>query len=349
MKGWKSILVIPNTSIKEALKIIDSFPPKIALVVDKNKRLLGTVTDGDVRRAMLKNISLEESVQNVMNTNPITASIKASKMDIAKIIQGKKLRQIPILDEGGHVIDLRTADNMLEPKEHNNLVVLMAGGMGTRLKPLTSAYPKSLLRVGGKPILESIIENFKEYGFHRFYISVNYKSKMIEDYFRDGSKWNVQIHYLKEKEQLGTAGALSLLPERPVEPLLVMNGDLLTKVNFHHILDFHYDNESQATMAIGEYDFQVPYGVVKLNENEFVGLDEKPVKRFFINAGIYILEPEVLDIIPKKKFINMTDVFKLLIKKGFKTTTFPIREYWIDIGQISDLDQANGDYKKIFK
>jgi len=348
MEDWKSLLVSIHTSVIDVLKVIETNPSKIALVVDKNIRLLGTVTDGDVRRAMLKNISLKEPVQMIMNTSPTTASINVSQQKITNIMKDTKLCQIPILDEENCVVGLTIMNEMLIPEKKDNLVVLMAGGIGSRLQPLTNEYPKSLMKVGGKTILETIIENFIVHGFHRFYISVNYKSQMIEDYFGDGSKWGVIIHYLKEKKRLGTAGSLSLLPEIDSEPLIVMNGDLLTKINFQQFLDFHGENMSQATMAVVEYDFKVPYGVVEIEESSLISIDEKPVQNFFINAGVYLLEPTVLDYVPKNSFIDMTSIFKMLIEKGLKTTVFPIREYWLDIGQVKDLDRANGEYKKVF-
>jgi NDP-sugar pyrophosphorylase family protein len=224
----------------------------------------------------------------------------------------------------------------------------MAGGLVNRLRPLTDECPKPMLKVGNKPLLETIVENFIEYGFHRFYISVNYMADVVESYFGDGSRWGVDIEYLHEEHRLGTAGALSLLPETPTEAILVMNGDLLTKVNFKQLLDFHYGHQAQATMCVREYDFQVPYGVVKIDGQRITSIDEKPIQRFFVNAGIYVLEPEALDLISSNIFFDMTTLFEKLIELKKEPAVFPIREYWLDIGHLADYNRANGEYRDIF-
>lgn len=348
MKDWKFTLISPKTPILEAIRIVDTSALQIALVVDEDRRLLGTITDGDVRRAILRQISLEEPVEKIMFTSPTVANVQNEREEILSMMYRKELRHIPVVDDAGRVVNLKSLMDMVQPHSRENLVVLMAGGLGTRLRPLTKDCPKPLLKVGSKPILETILENFIDSGFYRFYISVNYKAEMIQSYFGDGSKWGVQIDYLRENKQLGTSGALKLLPECPVEPFIVMNGDLLTKVNFQQLLDFHCEYQAQATMAVREYDFQIPYGVVQVQDNYLAGLDEKPVHRFFVNAGIYVLEPEVLKLIPKNRFFNMTDLFDQLLESNLKATTFPLREYWLDIGQLKDFDQANGEYYQYF-
>ena len=221
----------------------------------------------------------------------------------------------------------------------------MAGGLGSRLQPLTEDKPKPLLSVGDKPILETILESFIEQNFRRFYISVNYKADAIKKHFADGGRWNAEIRYLEEETRLGTAGALDLIPERPELPLLVMNGDLLTRVNFRDLLDYHLDQKAQATMCVREYDFQVPFGVVEIEDHHILSIDEKPVHRFFVNAGIYVLEPGLIDLIPKGEYFDMTDLFARAIEKGHETQAFPIHEYWIDVGRIDDLDRANHDHE----
>jgi len=347
MKDWKKTLVKPSDPIIEVIKIIDSGALQIALVVDEDRRLLGTVTDGDVRQAILRQLSLQEPVEKIMCTSCTVSSIHDDREKTLSIMRQKELRHIPIVDDSGRVMDLKILMDIVKPQVRENLVILMAGGLGTRLKPLTNDCPKSLLKVGGKPILEIILDNFIEYGFHRFLISVNYKAEMIEDHFGGGSKWDVEIRYLRENKQLGTAGALSLLSERPTQPFFVMNGDLLTKVNFQQLLDFHNQYQGQTTMAVREYDFQVPYGVVEVRKSQLVGINEKPVHRFFVNAGIYVLEPEVLDLVPRNQFFNMTDLFDRALERNFRTAMFPVREYWLDIGQIQDLERANGEFIKI--
>jgi NDP-sugar pyrophosphorylase family protein len=223
-------------------------------------------------------------------------------------------------------------------------VVLMAGGMGTRLHPLTQQHPKPLLKVGEKPIIQTIIENFVTQGFSQFRICINYLGEKIKAFCGDGSHWDVQIEYIEEDKRLGTAGALSLLPQRPEKPFFVMNGDVLTKVDFVRLLRFHEKQQNLATMCIREYRYQIPYGVVKLERHRIVELKEKPVEYYNINAGVYLLEPVVLDYIPQNKYFDMTHLFELMMEKNLQVGSFPLREYWMDVGRKEDFDQADIDY-----
>jgi len=347
-KSWRSIIISPKTSIFEAIRLVEISALQIALVLDENGRLLGTVTDGDVRRGILKGLSMEEPVAKIMFTSPAVASIHDDEEKIFSLMRRKQLGHIPVVDDKGRVVDLKVMMNIIGQQTMDNHVILMAGGSGTRLRPLTNDCPKALLKVGGKFLLETILDSLIASGFHRFYVSINYKAGMIEDFLGNGSKWNVEIDYLREGESLGTAGALSLLPERPKSSFLVMNTDLLTKVDFKKLMDFHTEHKVHATMAVREYDIQVPFGVVKIEGSDLAGIDEKPLHRFFVNAGIYVLEPDILDLVPQNQFFNMTDLFELIILKNLRTTAFPIREYWLDIGEIKDFKKANGEYHKFF-
>jgi len=348
MKNWQNVTVDPATRIIDALKVIEKSALQIALVVSGHRKLLGTVTDGDVRRAILKNIKLTDRVDRIMQKSPVTAGLEASESEVLALMKKYKIRQIPIINSSRQVVDLKVLVEMIDEKRPENPVIIMAGGLGTRLRPLTDDCPKPLLKIGDKPLLEIIIQNLHEYGFTDFYITLNYKAKMISSYFGDGSRWNVSINYIHEQKPLGTAGALSLLPETPSRPALVMNGDLLTKVNFTQLFDFHADNKSLATMCVRQYDFEVPYGVVVADKQHFVSLDEKPVQRFFVNAGIYVLNPDVFEFIPDNEPFDMTTLFNKLIEKGHPAVVFPIHEYWMDIGHISDYKVANGEYDKHF-
>lgn len=348
MTAWKDILVLPETSIREAIQVLDKSAKQIVLVVDGNNHLVGTVTDGDIRRGILKGISLDDPTRRVMNSAPTVARIDEGRESILATMQRKRLHHIPLVDENRRVMGLETLGELIQSDTRENWVVLMAGGTGSRLRPLTDKCPKPMLKVGNKPLLETILENFIEYGFHQFYISVNYMADVVKSYFGNGSPWGVDISYLHEDQRLGTAGALSLLPEKPKEALLVMNGDLLTKVNFKHLLDFHFGHHAQATMCVREYDFQVPYGVVKIDDHRITSVDEKPVHRFFVNAGIYVLEPEALDLISSNTYFDMPTLFEKLIERKKETVVFPIREYWLDVGQLADYDRANGEYREIF-
>lgn len=346
MKNWKEILIEPETSIKRAIEVIDNSALQIAIVVNQDKCLLGTVTDGDIRRGILKGISLEETVDKVMNTSP-TVVRENEKDKILFVMRSKKLRHVPVVNSENRIIGLEILEELLQQDKRNNLVVLMAGGLGSRLRPLTNDCPKPLLKIGSKPILQTILESFVDSGFSKFYISVNYKAEMIEEYFGTGFKWGVDIKYLHETQSMGTAGALGLLPEKPKDPIIVMNGDLITNVNFQRLLEFHLENKAQATICVREYDFKVPYGVVKVDNNRLVGIDEKPVHKFFVSAGIYVLEPKILDLIPRDSFYDMPTLYERLIKLNYETIAFPIREYWLDIGHMDDFEKAKGDYKEV--
>lgn len=348
MSAWKEILVPPETSIRDAILVLDKSSKQIVLVVDGNHRLLGTVTDGDIRRSILKGMSLDDSIQGIMNPDPTVAVMDEGREIILAAMQSNGLHHIPLVDENRRVIGLETLDELIQPRARENWVVLMAGGLGSRLRPLTDECPKPMLKVGNKPLLETILENFIAYGFHKFYISVNYMADVVKSYFGDGSRWGVDICYLHEDQRLGTAGALSMLPKKPAESLLVMNGDLLTKVNFKQLLDFHSGHQAQATMCVREYDFQVPYGVVKIDGHRIISIDEKPIQRFFVNAGIYVLEPDVLNLISSNAYFDMPTLFEQLIGSKKETAVFPIREYWLDVGQLADYDRANGEYRDIF-
>lgn len=350
MADWKRTLLSPDSVIADAIKVIDDSALQICLVVDDTERLLGTVTDGDIRRALLRGLGLEVPIDAIMKRDPLTAKPKTGREKLLAIMADSMLRQIPLLDADGRVVGLALIDELIRPAcGRRNPVVLMAGGIGSRLMPLTKSAPKPLLSVGDKPLLETILETFVEQNFRRFFISVNYKAHMIRDHFGDGRKWDADIRYLEEDRPLGTAGALRLIPERPDEPMIVMNGDLLTRVNFQHLLDYHRQSAAKATMCVREYDFEVPFGVVEIEDNRIRSLDEKPVHSFFVNAGIYVLDSEVVDLIPAGETCDMTTLFESLIGEGLPAAAFPIREYWLDVGSADQLKQANWEFETLFE
>ena len=350
MKNLDGYKVRLDTSIHDALQIIDHRGGQIALVVDGGQKLLGTITDGDVRRGILSGIDVQCPVSMIMNAEPVKAKPSDDRQFILSILRQNKLRHVPIVDDAGCLLGLETLDDLQRPPCRENMVLLMAGGLGSRLKPLTNECPKPMLRIGGRPILETIILNFIEYGFKKFVISLNYKADMIREYFSDGHQWEVSIQYIEEDERLGTAGSLRLLPETQSSlPIIVMNGDVLTKVNLDHFLDFHASNHSKATMGVREYNFQVPYGVLKLDHHQVVEIEEKPIHNFFVNAGVYVLDQDVLNCLPDERRFEMPGLFKQLMKAGHHTVAFPIREYWLDIGQPDNLKQAHGDFKDVFE
>jgi NDP-sugar pyrophosphorylase family protein len=318
-------------------------------VVDQTRKLLGTITDGDVRRGILRGIQLSDSVVKIMNAHPVIARQSDEKHAIFTLMRNKAIRQIPIINQLDQVCDIEFLDDILSTNKKQNAVVLMAGGLATRLRPLTNDCPKPMLEVGGKPILETIITSLIQYGFQKFYISVNYLASHIQDYFGDGSKWGIQILYLHEIDKMGTAGSLSLLPEGIRDPILVMNSDLLTKVDFNKLLEFHYEQEAVATMCVREFDYTIPYGTCKLENNYIVDVIEKPTHKFFINAGVYLLEPSTLRNIQNNTYLDMPNFFSALIKKNHAIAAFPIREYWLDIGQLSDFERARKEYHYVFE
>jgi NDP-sugar pyrophosphorylase family protein len=320
---------------------------RMAIVVDESNKLLGILNDGDIRRALLEGYSLEDSIEKIYNKTPLICNMNDSKnMIIQKAIK-RKVYQIPIVDNDNRLIDVEDLATLLTNVNRKNKVILMAGGLGTRLRPLTEDTPKPLLKVGTKPILQTIIENFENYGFKDIILSVNYKADMIKEYFKDGSEFRVNIEYLEEDKRLGTAGALSLLKEKPNEPFFVMNADLLTNVNFTHLLDFHSFGNSMATMCVREYDFQVPYGVIKTDGDKISSIVEKPVHKFFVNAGIYLLSPKVLEYIPDDTFYDMPTLFDKLIQENKNVLSFPIHEYWLDIGKMEDFHRAQSEFNNL--
>jgi NDP-sugar pyrophosphorylase family protein len=224
----------------------------------------------------------------------------------------------------------------------------MAGGKGTRLAHLTQTCPKPMLKVGDKPLLETIIERFRAQGFSNFCISLNYLGDMISDHFGDGGPWDVKITYVREDEPRGTAGALSLLENRPVDPIIVLNGDILTRMDFGALLAFHREHEAAATVCLREYRFQVPYATVELDGPRIQRLLEKPVQSYLVNAGVYCLDPEVLGLVPREGRVDMPDLLNALMEQGRPVGSFPIHEYWLDIGQMQDFHTAQTDYRRLF-
>lgn len=344
LKNINNILVKPDASLRDAIACIDNSGLKLALIAHENGCLAGILTDGDVRRAMLRNFDLSTPVSEVMNSKPITAHISTPIRELLVLMRRDVLHHIPLLDDNQKLVDVVTIDELSGLSERPNWVVLMAGGLGERLRPLTNDCPKPMLRIGGKPILESIVESFVDQGFRKFYLSVNYLAEAIQDYFGDGHRHGVEIRYLHEKKKLGTAGGLSLLPECPSNPLVVMNGDLLTRVRFDQMLCFHEEHASMATMAIREYNIQIPYGVVNVDGIRIASIDEKPLQRFFVNAGIYALSPEALRFIPADMAFDMPSLFEKLQASGQLTSGFPLREYWLDIGRLEDFERAQNEW-----
>ncbi|MEW6593979.1 MAG: nucleotidyltransferase family protein [Thermodesulfobacteriota bacterium] len=341
----RNFFVPENATIREALQVINSTDKLIALVVDRDERLIGTVTDGDIRRGLINGLNLDDKVAQVCKRTPVTASINDSREEILRKMRTYSVNQMLVVDEDGRVIRVDFADDQfLHSSTRNNIVVLMAGGLGMRLRPLTEDCPKPMLPLGGKPILRHIIDNFLNIGYHRFVISVNYRREVIKDYFGNGAWLGCDIQYLEEDQPLGTAGALSLLPSRPDKPFFVMNTDLLTTLNFVHLMDFHNEHTGAGTICVKEYCYEVPFGVIQTDNQRVTRLAEKPVHRFQINAGIYVLDPAALDMVPKNQLFHMTSLIQQLLNNDHPVFSFPVVEEWLDVGRPSDLEKAQCDY-----
>ena len=348
MIDFLQICLLSDSTIEKALSVIDSGAVKIALVVDTDNKLLGTLSDGDIRRGLLRKKTLNETIKNIYFKDPITAKKGSYREDLLCLCSINKIDQVPIIDDDRKVIGLFVKDDKLSKKQYENNVVLMVGGLGTRLRPLTKNTPKPMLHVGDKPILQTIVKGFVDSGFTNITMCLGYKSNVIQDYFQDGSDFGASIDYIVEEKRMGTAGALTLLKKKLNKPFFVMNGDLLTNVNFENMLDFHELNDSKATMCVREYDIEVPYGVVNINNEKITSIEEKPIHSFFVNAGIYLLESECIGLIPDNEFYDMPSLFEELIKNNRKTISFPLKEYWLDVGRIVDYERANLDYSSFF-
>ena len=349
MKNWEKILAKKDITIHSVLEILDKTAKQFVVIVDDNNRLIGTVTDGDIRRGLLAGVLIQEKVERVMNLKPITLLKSSSKKEIFKVMQKHGIHHLPLVDDHMIVSEIISLDELINVEKKENHVVLMAGGLGARLASLTAKCPKPMLKIGEKPILETIIETFKDHGFYKFIISVNYMSEVIEDYFKDGSEFGIEIKYLKENLRLGTAGALSLYDCNNGLPFIVMNGDLLTKINFTELLEFHQQRNNQATMCLRQYYHQIPFGVVTTHNDRISKIEEKPVRSYFVNGGIYVLNPEVISYIPKDVFFDMPTFFERLIELEKSVGAFPFYEYWIDIGRLDDYERAHSEFVEYFK
>jgi dTDP-glucose pyrophosphorylase len=348
MRDWHRVLIKPTDNLSKSIRVLHDGGLRVALVVDQDKKLLGTVTDGDIRRALISNISMDAVITLAMNAHPTTASVNMKKQEILALMEVDDLLHMPILDKHGVLCNLLTLQQLYKKPVRDNPVFIMAGGFGTRLHPLTKETPKPLLKVGDKPILDTIIEQFTNFGFSNFYISTHYMSEKIQNNFIDKDLGDINIKFIHEENPLGTAGSLGLLPEDISElPMIIMNGDLLTKVDFSRLLDFHEENKAEATMCVREYDFQVPYGVIRIEDNKVGEIKEKPIHSFFVNAGIYVLNHSLVQKVDGKSYLDMTGFLESELNTG-GVSAFPIHEYWLDIGQIDEYDKANRDIHSIF-
>jgi len=346
---WQQVVIGPETSLLNTIEVIDLGALQIALVVDDSQRLIGVATDGDIRRALIRGLTLEHPVREVMNKRPKVASLQDSKSQLIAMMEGHHLYQLPVVDNEGRIVRLESLQALYKQPSFPNPVFLMAGGFGKRLRPYTDECPKPLLEIGGKPILETIIENFVKSGFKEFFIAVHYKAQQIKDYFSDGSRWGISITYIDELEPMGTAGAIGLMPpDLPDVPLIVMNGDILTQVDFSRLLAYHNEQQAIATLCVRQYDYQIPYGVVIANHQRLSRIEEKPIQTCLANAGIYVLDHSLIKTISGQEKLDMPTLLNQQVALGETVSMFAVNDYWLDIGREADFLRAQGEFAQYF-
>ncbi len=347
MNNLEDYIINNDATLLQAMDIINSNKAKIALIVNNDGRLLGTITDGDIRRAILKRKDLQTLAKEIMNKDFFATGIDKDYKNIQKIIVEKGISYVPVLDNNDKLVDLLSFNNIKEKKSSEVSVIIMAGGKGTRLKPYTDNCPKPMIKVCGKPMLELILEKCIASGFSKFYFSVNYLKEQIISYFGDGKVWDVDIKYLIEDKPLGTAGSLSLFKEFNEEPILVINGDVLTTFDFNKMLDFHLKNNLDATLAVREEYLKFPYGVVEIDGIKLKSFQEKPILKKLVNAGVYVLSKKLFSYIKNNTFSDMPDLLSYAKLNNGSVGVFPLHEYWIDIGRPETLEKAHKEWDEL--
>jgi len=337
----EKLIYTETTTLEDAIQILDSVGYGVLPVVDTNNTLIGLITDSDIRKAVL-NKRLE--LDGIINKNPIAKDYRLPRKQLINFLRSICRKHLPLIDENNKYVDILILDE-LEFNTKPNHVIIMAGGLGSRLGDLTKKMPKPMLRVGKKPVLENIITSFSDEGFTKFHVSVNYKSEIIKEYFKDGSEFGVEIQYVEENKRLGTAGALSLIEDEFEHPVFVINGDILTTMNYESLLKFHGENNADMTLCTRTYDYQIPYGVVVSENERIVSLEEKPRYNYSVNAGIYLINPSLLKLLPFNTYYDITDFISLLLEKGYKICSYEISDYWLDIGRVEDYQKAQDDMK----
>lgn len=341
----QSFILNNKSKIFEVISNLNESGYFITLIVDSSNKLLGTITDGDIRRGLLTGKTVDDLAIDIMVPNPVISYIDSSDDYNKKLMKQHQVKQIPIIDNQNKIHSLFILDEDDSVEKQENSVLIMAGGFGKRMNPLTNNVPKPMLEISGKPILEHIIANAKNQGFYNFYISIHYLGEKIKNYFLDGSKWGVNITYIEESKPLGTAGCLTLFEEKPQLPFIVINGDLYSEINYKSILSFHNSNNADATMCVKLQRFQNPFGVINMDGIEINHIEEKPIQSSYINSGIYVIEPNQLSYLEKNQYMQMTDFFMLLKNNSRKIVAFPLHEGWQDLGNPSDLQKINSDSK----
>ena len=340
-------LVIDKEDIRRVISAIDKGGLRIALILNNKGQLIGTISDGDIRRGLLKGLTLDSSLLQIINKNCLKANLKTNRSQITKMMRENAISQIPIVSEDNVFIGLEISDDLLPNSGKSsvpNYALLMAGGRGSRLSPITDNCPKPLLPINEKPILEIILEQCIQSGIRNFFISVHYLAEKIINYFEDGSKWDVNITYLHEDSPLGTAGALKLLPSDFQKSIVLINGDVLTKINYQNLLKYHAINSADITICAREQILSSPYGVIEVDGIDFKSMVEKPSFRQLVNAGIYVLKPTTIALVRKEDYLDMPDLIDIAKKRQKKIIVYPMHEYWLDIGKPEALNKAHFEW-----
>lgn len=348
MADVSALMLAPSSSLRDVILLLERTAKGIALVVDERRQLLGTVTDGDIRRAMLAGMGVDAPLHGLLARRvgtPITMPVGTPPADLLRVMNERMVRHLPLVNEAGLVEDIALLSEMARDLDLPLRAVVMAGGFGTRLRPLTERLPKPMLPVGERPLLELIINQFRQAGIHRVNLTTHYKADLITQHFGDGKNFGVEIEYVKEDQPLGTAGALGLM-EGCMEPLLVVNGDILTRVDFRAMLQYHREHRAQMTVAVRAHEVPIPFGVIETEGVQVTRVVEKPRITHFVSAGIYLVDPAVCGQVPRGEPTNMPDLINRLVAQGKMVVSFPVHEYWMDIGQTEDYRQALVDVER---
>lgn len=337
---WQDATISPGATIKDVIQRLDKSALQIVLVINSKGSLEGTITDGDIRRGLLKGMDLNSAIDTIIHRDSFVVPPQMDREMVMQIMRANKIHQLPVVDEERRVVDLHTWDEVNSQPVKDNVMVIMAGGFGTRLRPYTEKCPKPMLPVAGKPMMEYIIEQAKRDGFQRFIVSTHYLSHMIEEHFGNGDKWGVTIEFIIEKQPLGTAGGLGYLKNKLDNPFVVTNGDVLTDIRYSEMLDFHIRQDAEATMAVRLHEWQHPFGVVKIDGVDIIDFEEKPVARTHVNAGVYTLNPSALELLNKNEHCEMPTLFERIKSHNHRTIAYPMHEPWLDVGRPDDLEKA---------
>lgn len=337
---WRNALLNENATLDQVIRNLNQYGLKLVLCIHDNGRLFGSISDGDVRRGLVQGLSMNDPVKSIVNPSPLVVPKDASHDTVRGLMIANKIQQVPVVDSDGRPVGLHLWDEVDISPVRDNTVIIMAGGKGTRLRPLTEHRPKPMLEIAGKPMMQHIIERAHKQGFSNFVISLNYLGDMICDHFGDGSNYGVNITYVNENDPLGTAGALSLLTSRPEKPFIVTNGDVLTDISYGELIDFRIRHDAQAVMAVRVHEWANPFGVVQMDGSNITGFKEKPISRSYINAGIYAFHPKAMDHLEKGEHCDMPSLFDKLREDGHRTVAYPMHEPWLDVGRPADLERA---------